>query len=298
MSFMKRATNLKRLVLTLPLWIFLLIVPGKIFAQDVNVKGRVTKEDGQPVPRPSETVKGTTKGTVGDDNGNFQITAPSNGTLIITAVDFAQQEVKVNGQTSITITLVSLDKSLGEVVVVGYGSLRKEAITGSVASVNGEKLREVPAANISYALQGRVAGLEMSQTSTKPGATMQIRIRGARSLSADNNPLIVLDGIPFVGSLADINPDDIKSVDILKDASATAIYGSRGSNGVILVTTEKGGKGRKPRITYSAYVGSQSVFAKYPMMSGPQLTALRAAAAPFNVYTNGLDETNGTNTDW
>src|SRR5689334_2402677 len=176
MSIMKRATNLKRLVFTLPLWIFLFFIPGKILAQDVHVKGHVAKEDGQPVSRASVTVKGTTRGTVGDDNGNFEITAAGNATLVITAVDFTSQEVKINNRTSITITLISIEKSLGEVVVVGYGSIRKEAITGSVASVNGEKLREVPAANISYALQGRVAGMEMSQTSTRPGATMQIRI--------------------------------------------------------------------------------------------------------------------------
>lgn len=292
---MKRATNLKRLLFTLPLSIFLLVIPGSIYAQDVNVKGRVTKDDGQAVSRPSVTVKGTSKGTVGDDNGIFEITAPANGTLIISAVDFVSQEVKVNKQTSLTIVLVSDDKTIGEVIVVGYGSQRKEAVTGSVVSINGDKMREVPSPNISQALQGRIAGVEMSQTSTRPGATMQIRVRGIRSLSADNNPLIVLDGIPFIGSLADINPDDIKSIEILKDASATAIYGSRGANGVILITTEKGVKNRKPRVSYSSYVGSQSVFAKYPMMNGPQFVALRAAAGQ---YTNGQDEDNSLNTDW
>lgn len=158
-------------------------------------------------------------------------------------------------------------------------------MTGSVASIGGEKMREVPSPNISQALQGRIPGVDIAQTSTRPGATMQIRIRGTRSLSADNNPLIVLDGIPFIGSLADLNPNDIKSIDVLKDASATAIYGSRGANGVILVTTEKGAKNRRPRINYSGYVGAQSVFAKYPMMDGPQFVALRKAA---NQYTNGI----------
>ncbi|HEX6181439.1 MAG TPA: TonB-dependent receptor plug domain-containing protein, partial [Chitinophagaceae bacterium] len=138
-------------------------------------------------------------------------------------------------------------------------------------------------------------GVEISQTSTRPGATMQIRIRGVRSLSADNNPLIVLDGIPFLGSIGDINPNDVKSVEVLKDASATAIYGSRGANGVILVTTDKGAKGRKARINYSTYTGTQEVFAKYPMMDGPQFVALRAAAKQ---YTNGQDEADNINTDW
>ena len=124
---------------------------------------------------------------------------------------------------------------------------------------------------------------------------MQIRVRGARSLSADNNPLIVLDGIPFMGSLGDINPNDIKSVEILKDASATAIYGSRGANGVILITTDKGNKNRKPQISYNGYVGIQEVFAKYPMMDGPTFVALRAARGQ---YANGQDESNDINTDW
>ena len=124
---------------------------------------------------------------------------------------------------------------------------------------------------------------------------MQIRIRGTRSLSADNNPLIVLDGIPFMGSLGDINPNDIKSIDILKDASATAIYGSRGANGVILVTTDKGAKNRKPQINYNGYTGAQTLFAKYPMMDGPEFVALRAARGQ---YVNGQDEANDINTDW
>lgn len=272
-----------------------LLLSEKTFAQNITVNGRVTNDDGGAVQKASISVKGTTSGTTADDNGNYSISAPSNGTLVFSAVDFTTQEIKINNKTSINVKLVSTNKSLGEVVVVGYGTQRKEAITGSVASVSGDKMREVPAPNISQALQGRLAGVEMSQTSTRPGATMQIRVRGTRSLSADNNPLIVLDGIPFLGSLADINPNDVKSIEILKDASATAIYGSRGANGVILITTDKGSRNRVPRISYNSYVGSQSVFAKYPMMDGPQFIALRAAR---NQYTNGPDEMNELNTDW
>lgn len=275
----------------------LLFASGTTFAQDITVKGRVTHDNGQAVQRPSVIIKGTSNGVTGDDNGNFSITAPGNGTLLISAVDFITVEVKINNQTTLNVTLISLDKSLGEVVVVGYGTQRKEAITGSVVSINGDKIREVPSPNITQALQGRIAGVEMSQTSTRPGAIMLIRVRGARSLSADNNPLIVLDGIPFIGSIGDINPDDIKSIEILKDASATAIYGSRGANGVILITTDKGSRNRKPRISYSSYVGSQSVFAKYPMMDGPQLEALRKARGQY-ITTSSLDESVNNNTDW
>jgi TonB-linked SusC/RagA family outer membrane protein len=154
----------------------------------------------------------------------------------------------------------------------------------------------VPTPNVNQALKGRIAGVDNSQKSTRTGAKMQIRIRGVRSLTGDNDPLIVLDGIPFTaGNLQDINPGDIKSIDVLKDASATAIYGSRGSNGVILITTEKGYRNRKPRINYNAYYGAQTVFAKYPMMNGPEFIALRAARGQ---YANGQDESNDINTDW
>ncbi|SEM29661.1 TonB-linked outer membrane protein, SusC/RagA family [Chryseobacterium taichungense] len=194
------------------------------------------------------------------------------------------------------------EKKIEEVVMIGYGTQRKEAVTGSVATVKGDALREVPSANITQALQGRTAGVDISQTSTKPGAAMQIRIRGTRSLTGDNNPLIVLDGIPFVGSLSDISSSDIKSIDILKDASATAIYGSRGANGVILVTTNRGTKGQKPRFTYNTFTGVQTLFSKYPMMDGPKFAQLRAYAIPAGnstpLYSNGADESNSTNTDW
>src|SRR6187200_1200545 len=278
----------------LMLLLFLLFSITSI-AQNITIKGRVLKEDGTPVSGASVTIKGTGNGTASNDQGEFQLSAPGNATLVISSVDFVTQEIKVNNRTSVDVKLVSAEKSLGEVIVVGYGTQRKEAVTGSVASISGNKMREVPAPNISQALQGRLAGVEMSQTSTRPGAIMQIRIRGARSLSADNNPLIVLDGIPFLGSLGDINPNDIKSVEVLKDASATAIYGSRGANGVILITTDKGTKNRKPQISYNGYVGTQSVFAKYPMMDGPEFVALRAARGQ---YVNGQDELNDINTDW
>ncbi|HET6722398.1 MAG TPA: SusC/RagA family TonB-linked outer membrane protein, partial [Chitinophagaceae bacterium] len=287
-----RLRSLKPAVLMLLFFLFFSVCG---FGQEITIKGRIVKDDGQPLPRASVTVKGTAKGTATNDQGEFEISAPGNATLVISSVDFVTQEVKVNNRTSVDVTLVSLEKSLGEVIVVGYGTQRKEAVTGSVASISGNKMREVPAPNISQALQGRLAGVEMSQTSTRPGATMQIRVRGARSLSADNNPLIVLDGIPFMGSLGDINPNDIKSVEILKDASATAIYGSRGANGVILITTDKGNKNRKPQISYNGYAGIQEVFAKYPMMDGPTFVALRAARGQ---YANGQDESNDINTDW
>lgn len=294
----RKATN--AVTLAIAMLLQLLFFTTSASAQNIVVKGKITNEQGAPVEGASVVVKGTTTGTTTDNAGSFTVSAQRNATLIISAINFVEKEVRITGP-ELTIKLVSLETSLGEVIVVGYGTQRKEAVTGSVASINGDKMREVPSPNISQALQGRIAGVEMSQTSTRPGATMQIRIRGTRSLSADNNPLIVLDGIPFIGSLADLNPNDIKSVDILKDASATAIYGSRGANGVILVTTDKGGKNRKPRISYNGYHGIQNIFAKYPMMDGPQFVAYRKAANSTpraQQYLNGQDEADSINTDW
>lgn len=264
------------------------------FAQN-TVKGKITNSTGEPVVGASVVVKGTTVGTNTGEDGSYSIAAAKGATLVVSSVNYTTREITVGDNNTINVQLAPVAGDLDQVIVVGYGTQRKEAITGSVASIGGEKMREVPSPNISQALQGRMAGVDIAQTSTRPGATMQIRIRGTRSLSADNNPLIVLDGIPFIGSLADINPNDIKSIDVLKDASATAIYGSRGANGVLIITTEKGSKNRKPRINYSGYVGSQEVFAKYPMMNGPEFVALRKAA---NLYPNGQDEADDVNTDW
>ena len=264
-------------------------------AQNITVKGRVTSESNQPVVGASVVVKGTTNGTTTNDDGQYQISAPGRATLVISSVGFPTKEIPVNNQVTVNVSLRTSTTDLEQVVVVGYGTQRKEAVTGSVASIGGEKLRDVPTPNISQALQGRIAGVDISQTSSRPGATMQIRIRGDRSLTGSNDPLIVLDGIPYVGSLGDINPNDIKSVDILKDASATAIYGSRGANGVILVTTNRGQRGQKARISYNTYTGVQTVFGRYPMMNGPEFAALRKAAG---LYNNNLDENNDINTDW
>ncbi|WP_407402900.1 SusC/RagA family TonB-linked outer membrane protein [Chryseobacterium sp.] len=187
------------------------------------------------------------------------------------------------------------EKKIEEVVLIGYGQQKKEAVTGSVSSLSAAALKEVPSANVTEALQGRLPGVEIGRTSTKPGSEQQIRIRGTRSLSADNNPLIVLDGIPFAGSIGDISPSDIKSMDILKDASATAIYGSRGANGVILITTNRGVSNQKAKLSYNSFTGVQTLFSKYDMMNGNDYAKLRKLA---NLYSNGTDEKEGMNTDW
>ncbi|MCW3110926.1 MAG: TonB-dependent receptor [Segetibacter sp.] len=275
--------------------LFLLIAASHVIGQSRTVTGRVTNVAGEPLAGATISVVGSQAGTSADTEGSFTIAVPVNGSVRITAVGYADQVIKVTNQTTVIVTLQPAANQLEQVVVVGYGTQRKESVTGSVASIGGDRLRDVPTSNISQALQGRVAGVDISQTSSRPGATTQIRIRGDRSLTGSNDPLIVLDGIPFIGSLGDINPNDIKSIDILKDASATAIYGSRGSNGVILVTTNRGQRGQKSRISYNTYTGIQTVFAKYPMMNGPEFVALRKAAG---LYQNNLDEADNVNTDW
>ena len=260
--------------------------------QTKQATGQVSDSQG-PLIGATVMEKGTNNGTVTDFDGNFRLDVKPGATLVVSYVGYVSQEIKAGD--NVRVNLKEDGHVVNEVVVIGYGTQRREAVTGSVANIGGEKLNQVAATNAAQALQGRVAGVLMTQTSSKPGAEMQIRIRGQRSLTASNDPLIVLDGIPFMGQLSDINPTDIKSMDILKDASATAIYGSRGANGVIIITTVKGSQGTPAKVTYNGYVSFKKVFHKYPMMDGPTFSKMRQAAG---LYQNSLDESDATNTDW
>ena len=260
--------------------------------QTKQATGHVADSQG-PLIGATVMEKGTNNGTVTDFNGNFSLNVKPGATLVISYVGYESQEIKAGD--NVVVNLKEDGHLVNEVVVIGYGTQRREAVTGSVANIGGEKLNQIAASNAAQALQGRVAGVLMTQTSSKPGAEMQIRIRGQRSLTASNDPLIVLDGIPFMGNLSDINPADIKSMDILKDASATAIYGSRGANGVIIITTSKGNQGAPAKVTYNGYVSFKKVFHKYPMMDGPTFTKFRQYAGK---YQNSLDEDDNINTDW
>lgn len=266
------------------------------FGQNLAIQGSVKDENGALLPGVTVLAKGTTTGTITDGNGAYSLSVPADSkVLVFSFIGMVSQEIQISSSSTINVILREDAFNLQEVVAVGYGVQRKEAITGSVANIKGDIVREVPSANVSQALQGRVAGVEMLQTSSKPGAAMQIRIRGTRSLNATNDPLVVLDGIPFAGTIGDINPSDIKSIDILKDASATAIYGSRGANGVILISTNKGNVGQEAKFTYNGYTGIKDLYARYPMMNNTEFVALRKAAGK---YTNGVDEADDVNTDW
>jgi TonB-linked SusC/RagA family outer membrane protein len=297
LSFKSKSKQFKHLGFLLLLFMFSVGANAQ-----TTVSGIVSDSSG-PIPGVNVSLKGAKNGVSTNIDGKYSINnVPANAVIVFSYVGFVTQEVAVKGQSQINVTLLEESSTLKEVVVIGYGTQRKEAVTGSVASISGTTLRDVPSSNITQALQGRLAGVEIAQTSTKPGTSMQIRIRGARSLSASNDPLVVLDGIPFSGSFTDINPGDVKSVDILKDASATAIYGSRGANGVILVTTNKGQKGQAARFSYDHFYAVKSAFAQYDMMNGPEFVALRKAAtapgASAPLFSNGPDEANDVNVNW
>ncbi|WP_211365938.1 SusC/RagA family TonB-linked outer membrane protein [Chitinophaga japonensis] len=252
------------------------------------VGGRVTDENGQPVPGATIVIKGTSTGTVTNEDGIFKLNAPGNGVLLISSVGFTSREISINNRSNIPVTLGMGSKGLEEVVVVGYGTSKRRDVTGAIASVSSETLKEVPAPNLISQLKGRTAGVSIVSNGATPGVGGQIRIRGNRTITnsqgnsdALDGPLLVLDGIPYGGSINDLNPDDIANLEILKDASATAIYGSRGAGGVILITTKRGKPGR-PVISYDSYYGISSVMGKYKVMNGQEYAQFKEDAAAYN----------------
>ncbi|HLG40928.1 MAG TPA: TonB-dependent receptor plug domain-containing protein, partial [Chitinophagaceae bacterium] len=234
------------------IFLSLLLAPKGYAQNNIRVKGRVTNESGLAVAKASVIVKGTPNGTTADDNGSYEITAPSNGTLIISAVNFTTQEVTISNRQTVDVTLITLEKTETEVVVVsvGYGTQSKRNVTGSIGSVKLENMENAPNTNIAQFLQGTVPGLNVG-LSTFAGGTPPINIRGRVTLAGNQSAIIIVDGIQYTSSLSSINPDEIASIDILKDASATAVYGAQGANGVILITTKKGKYNQRPKVAFS-----------------------------------------------
>lgn len=261
--------------------ILMLLFVTMSYAQ--NVSGVVTA-DGQPLPGATVVVKGTTSGTSTDFDGQYTISADAKNTLVFSYVGYTTKEVLVGNQKQINVTLEQ-DNKLDEVVVIGYGTQRKSDLTGSVSSVTAEDLTVVPVARVDQALQGRAAGVQVTQVSGAPGAGTAIRIRGGNSITGSNEPLWVIDGI-IVGTnfnLNNINSNDIKSIEVLKDASSIAIYGSRGANGVVLVTT-KSGKGAgagKPEITVNTYTSMQLIPELPDLLSQEEQIAFTNESAEF-----------------
>lgn len=230
----------------------LLLFAYTLFAQNnFSVKGKVSDEQGKPMQGVTVSVKGSPTSTATNNDGLYSLLVPSGtSVLVITSIGFAEQTIPVNNRSEIAITMINISTTMQDVVVVGYGSVKKSDVTGSVSSISAKTIQERPAVNLLQAIQGKAAGMNVA-TNHKPGEQPAVRIRGTRTIHASNDPLYIVDGIPIVSalgvtsfSLNDINPNDIQSVEVLKDASATAIYGSRGANGVILITTKKGTKGR------------------------------------------------------
>ena len=243
------------------------------FAQQITVKGHVKDATGEPIIGASIRVVGTQTGAVSDFDGNFQVKANQGQTLSVTYVGYQTAEVKA--APSVTITLQDDAQLLKDVVVIGYGTVKKSDATGSVMSVEADQLNKGLATSPADLLQGKTPGVQITTNSGAPGAGSTIRIRGGSSLSASNDPLIVIDGLPISSTgisggdvLNTINPNDIESFSILKDASATAIYGSRASNGVILITTKKGLAGSKPRVNIDMTATVKTVAKKVDVLQG------------------------------
>lgn len=273
---------------------------GEVYAQaSQEVSGTVTSAtDGEALPGVNISVKGTTIGTTTDFEGAYSIKVPAaNDTLVFSFIGYQTQEVPIEGRSTIDVILASQAIVGDEVVVVGYGTQQRRDITGSVSSVSSQDIKEVPISDAGQSLQGRSAGVVALSSGNRPGQGVTIRVRGRRSLTADNNPLFVVDGIPVEGNIDDINPQDIESIEVLKDASATAIYGSRGANGVILVTTNRGGD-HPTQVSYSGYAGISQVLGTPDMMNGQEYAEMKQIAG--RTLTPGEEDAiaRGVSTDW
>ncbi|MEI8114465.1 MAG: TonB-dependent receptor [Bacteroidia bacterium] len=278
--------------------------------QQKSISGKVTDSTGSPLPGVTIVAKGTTIGIITDMDGNYLLTnIPPNATLLFSFVGMKTQEFVIEGKTTLNVTLVEESIGIDEVVAIGYGTQKKSDITGSVTSLPKERLSQLPVINVLQSVQGAVAGVNITQSSSAPGSGVNALIRGVNSISASSGPFVVVDGVPLSttgGSLNDINPNDIESLEILKDASAVAIYGTRGANGVILVTTKKGVVG-KPVIKFNTYAGIES-FSNVVNQMGPQEYLQKyadwkaqAGSSDKNILPNLYEQqnyTNGITTNW
>lgn len=253
-------TFMIQLLIVLSVWI--------VNAQEISLSGKVSSKDGNSIPGVTVVVKSTSIGTITDSDGRFSLKLPAKSkTLVFSFVGMKSQEVPIAASTSYNVVLEEDTYNLDEVVAVGYGTMKKSDLTGAVSSLKSDAIHASPVANISQSLQGRIAGVQVTQNSGVPGASLQIRIRGTNSIKGDNSPLWIIDGFP--GDQSMINVSDIESLNVLKDASATAIYGSRGANGVIIVTT-KHGKSGTTRVDYEGSLSMQNLIKKMPLMDAQE----------------------------
>lgn len=250
------------------------VSPLNVQQQSSKITGTVTDAKGEPIIGASVRVKGSTKGSITDMDGKFVLDVPAGSQLEISYVGFEPMTVTATPGTPLNIVLKDNSETLNELVVVGYGVQKKSDVTGSVTSISKDRIGKIPVTNVLQAVQGAAAGVTITQTSSIPGDAPDAMVRGQNSINASSGPYIVVDGVPISksgGTLNDINPNDIESMEILKDASATAIYGTNGSNGVILITTKRGKSG-KPTIRYNGYVGFETFAHKLPFANGKEMT--------------------------
>ena len=281
--------------------LLLLLCQGYAFAQNTRVTGKVTGPDNQGLPGVNVQVSGTTLGTATDASGNFALNAAGNASLVFSNIGYVSQTVAVNGRSIIEVQLAEDLKTLNEVVVVGYGTQRKTDVTGALTAISTKEFAQQPITRLDQVLQGRAAGVQVTQASGAPGGDARIRIRGANSVLGDNNPLYVIDG--YIGADFNfLNPSDIETLQVLKDAASTSIYGSRGANGVVIITTKRGAKGIK--VTYEGQGSVSNVIKRYDVLPAGEFADIvntRATATgsnpPFTTaQVAGFKQNGGT--DW
>ena len=304
-----KTTRLRLLVLWGTIVLSLLCVNS--FAQTAKVSGTIINErTSEPAKGATITVKSTNRSAVSDNNGKFTIEASPGDVLVITMIGFQRTEVVVGNSNTIEVKLPELVLQLDDVVVIGYGKTKRRDVTGAISSVSGEDLRKTQPATFDQALQGKVAGVMVQQISGQPGGGVSIQIHGISSISGSNSPLYVIDGViipptndPGNGSnpLNTINPSEIESIDVLKDASATAIYGSQATNGVIVITTKRGSVA-PPQISYDGYAGYQQIPKRLPTVNLQQLASFlneRAVVWGFDARPEFANPKYlGTGTNW
>lgn len=265
-----------------------------LLAQELNVHGTVKDSDGVPIPNVNVTEEGTSNGVATDFDGNYDITVKNeSATLVFTYVGFKDEKIQVDGQKDIDIDMQEDSEALSEVVVIGYGTQRRADVTSSVETVKAEDFVKGDTRDAAQLIQGKVAGLSIATPSGDPTEGAQIMLRGISSINGSSSPLILVDGVP--GDLNTVAPEDIASIDVLKDGSATAIYGTRGTNGVVIITTKDGASVQKPTIEYSGYLTFSTIRKKLNFLNADQVREKQADGYPFR---GANDEDYGFNTDW
>lgn len=272
-------------------------------AEKASLRGKVTTEEGNPLEGVSITVSKPAGSTMTNAKGEYSIAADNEAVITFSFLGYERKLIPVEGRSEINVSLKSSSSTLKDLVVIGYGSVKKSDVTGAVSSISSEKLTQVNGVStVAQALQGQAAGVQVNQASGQPGEFMRIKIRGTTSIGASSDPLYVVDGLPLDGLTAQFNPNDIEQIEVLKDASATAIYGSRGANGVIIITTKKGRAG-KAKVVYSGYYGRQSLRKKLNIVNAAEFATLQNEVAqndgkPLPWTGLQIDSLQGKGTDW